>query len=509
MCRVPRIVTAALLGAIPIGLLVAGSTLTSSSRGAVALVTLQVAPRAPSDAGASVSAVVVAPPQPAPSPCNDSTESTSCEWSFQAGTTVRLTATAGNAAFKFAGWSIPECPGISPCTLTLDDDYTSLVALFNPLSLGVRFSHREGVDPPADRHVTSKPAGIDCTPTPESPDGDGIPGCTHLFDANTDVELTVEGSNFAKWAGSCTPETERKCTIRVDDYTSWAGAIYDTGSPPEDPPQLAQTIEVQFQLRKGGGGSGAVTAPNINCGSQCSAKFLYGKSIALTETPTGDSVFDGWGGVCARTQRTCRFAVGPITRVKALFARDSTPPSAPADLRTTDTTRTSISIAWGASSDNLRVKGYRIYLADASVADVTTRQYTLSELKCASTYDVAVDAVDGAGNRSRKARTEAKTKLCALSVNLLRVRVLHHGRARSVVARLRTNRSTSARLTLKRRGRSVAGRAFKVHAGSNLLRLRVRPMIPAGRYRLRIAVRDPDGGRARVLTRQVRLPKVG
>jgi hypothetical protein len=311
------------------------------------------------------------------------------------------------------------------------------------------------------------------------------------------VELTAEGADFRKWVGGqnesfCVPETARICVIRVVDYTSWAGAVYDD----EEPPQLAQTIQVRLQVRKGGSGSGTVTAPNINCGSQCSA---------LTATATGDSVFDGWNGVCARTQKTCKFPVGPITRVKAQFARDVTPPSMPRDLRITDITRTSISAAWGASSDNIRVKGYRVYLGSASVAEVAATHYMLTGLSCGRAYDVAVDAVDGAGNRSQKASVDGGTRLCALRITLMGVRVVQRGRTRTVVVRLRTNRSTSTRLALKRRRKTVAARRYEVHPGTNPLRLRVRRSVPAGTYRLRIAVSDPDGGRTRVLIRRVRL----
>jgi hypothetical protein len=185
--------------------------------------------------------------------------------------------------------------------------------------------------------------------------------------------------------------------------------------------------------------------------------------------------------------------------------RDAAPPSVPRDLRLVDVTRTSIAVAWSASSDNIRVKGYRVYLGSASVADVAATHYALTGLTCGRPYDVAVDAVDGAGNRSQKARIDGRTRLCALRVTLMGVRVLQRGRTRTVVVRLRTNRSTSTRLALKRRKKTIVARRYMVHPGTNPLRLRVRRSVPAGTYRLRIAVSDPDGGRPRVLIRRVRL----
>jgi Fibronectin type III domain/Divergent InlB B-repeat domain len=508
--RVPRIVAAAALGAVATGPLVGALTFSAGSRGAATQVTLQVAPRAPGEAGATVSTDTPGgvdldnPGQPAAA-CNEkSTEESSCHWGFPGGTTVKLTASATGAGFAFAGWSTPECPGTGSCTVTLDDDYTSIVALFTPLRLGVRFS----VPPPPPspppplpaRTVTSTPPGIACTF--DGTDGTDVAGCQHDFAPNTAVQLTATGDNFSRWSGGfCEPANARTCTIRVVDYTSWAGAVYDD----EPEPQLATTIKVQFQVRKGGDGSGRVTASNIDCGARCSTEVGYGKEITLTATHGDDSVFDGWNGVCARTQRTCTFAVGPITRIKALFSRDATPPSAPGDLRITSATRGSVSIAWSAATDNVDVKGYRVYVANTSVADVTTTQYTLAGLACGRTYDVAVDAVDGAGNRSQKARTAAKTKPCPLAVRLTGVAVVRHGGARTVIVRLRVNRATTARLTLTRKGRVAASGRFTTRPGRNVLRLAVRRRVAAGRYRLKIAIVDPDGGRARVFTRGVRL----
>lgn len=510
MFRVPRIVAAAFLGAVATGLVLGALTFAAGSRGAAEQVTLQVAPRAPGEAVASVSTDTPGgvdldnPGQPAVKCENRSTEESSCHWGFPRGTAVKLTAAAASGTgFEFAGWSMPDCPDTGSCTLTLDDDYTSIVALFKPLRLGVRFS--VPAEPPPTlpvRTVTSVPAGIDCTF--DGTDGTDTAGCQHDFAPNTPVQLTATGDNFKEWSGDfCEPKNARTCTIDVVDYTSWAGAVYDE----EPPPPLATTIKVQFQLRKGGNGSGTVTAANIDCGSKCSAEFGYGKRITLTANAGDDSVFDGWNGVCPRTQRTCTFAVGPITRIKALFARDGTPPSVPGALRVTDATRTRVSIAWNASTDNVRVNGYRVYLANTSVADVTTRQYTLAGLACGRTYNVAVDAVDGAGNRSEKARIVVKTKPCPLTVRLTGVAVVRYRGARTIIVRMRVNRVTRARLALKRNSRTVASGRFRVRLGRNALRLRVRRRVVAGRYRLRIAVVDPDGDRTRLFTRRVVLPK--
>ncbi|HEX3686545.1 MAG TPA: fibronectin type III domain-containing protein [Gaiellaceae bacterium] len=470
--------------------------------------TLQIAPRAPGTAGASVTSdtpgVELDPPDEGQSvaacPKEKSVEESSCHWGFPRGTVVKLTAAAENSPqYKFAGWSTPDCPNTGSCTLTLDDDYTSIAALFDPLMLGVRFS--QGSGDLSDRRVTSVPEGIDCRPA-DDPNGEN---CTHPFPPNTSVQLTAAGANFTKWTGGasgdlCEPVTPTTCTIWVVDYTSWAGAIYDD----EDPPQLATTIKVQFQVRKGGDGSGRVTAANLDCGSQCSAEYTYGRRVTLTAQRSEGSAFGGWNGVCSRTQTTCTFSAGPLTRIRALFT-DAAPPSTPTGLKVTNATRSSVTIDWTASTDNVRVTGYRVYLEGASLADVTATGYTLAGASCGRSYGVSVDAVDGAENRSQKATLRAATKACSLLARMAGVRVVYASGSRTVVVRLQSNRTTTARLTLSRKGRARARGSYRVRPGSNLLRLPVRRSVRAGLYQLKIAVVDPDGGRTRVFTRRVRL----
>jgi hypothetical protein len=519
--RGPRIVAAALLGAAATGLLVGSLAFSPSSRGAEPQVTLQIAPRAPSAAGAvSVTSdtpgVELDPPNEGQSvsACTDkSTSESSCHWGFPRGTIVKLTAAPGNATgYTFAGWSTPDCPDTGSCTLTLDDDYTSVVALFNPLMLGVRFSHPSDGDPPDDRHVTIKsegldPAGIDCKPSANDPTGEDNLNCTRPFPPHTLVQLTAAGANFTKWKGGasgdfCEPVDARTCTIWVDDYTSWAAAIYDGTN--EEAPNLATTIKVQFQVRKGGDGSGRITANKLDCGPECSAEYTYGLRLTLTAQRSEGSAFGGWNGVCSRTQTTCTFSVGPLTRIRAQFT-DAAPPSTPTGLKVTNATRSSVTIDWTASTDNVHVTGYRVYLGDTSVADLTATGYTFAGVSCGRSYGVAVDAADGAGNRSQRAPLRAATKACSLVARMAGVSVVYAYGSRMVAVRLQSNRTTTARLTLSRKGRAVARGSYRVRPGANLLRLPVRRSVRAGSYQLKIAVVDPDGGRTRVFSRRVRL----
>jgi chitodextrinase len=73
---------------------------------------------------------------------------------------------------------------------------------------------------------------------------------------------------------------------------------------------------------------------------------------------------------------------------------------------------TSIALAWSVSSDNVGVTGYGVYLNGTLAGSPSATSYTLSGLACGTSYSVAVDAYDAAGNRSAKATLTTSTVAC-------------------------------------------------------------------------------------------------
>jgi chitodextrinase len=92
---------------------------------------------------------------------------------------------------------------------------------------------------------------------------------------------------------------------------------------------------------------------------------------------------------------------------------DTTAPTKPANLAATTRTATSIALSWQASSDNVGVTGYGVYRGGSRVATASSPTWIVSGLACNTSYTLAVDAVDAAGNRSQQAVVMVSTTACA------------------------------------------------------------------------------------------------
>jgi hypothetical protein len=91
---------------------------------------------------------------------------------------------------------------------------------------------------------------------------------------------------------------------------------------------------------------------------------------------------------------------------------DVEPPSQPTGLAVTTATATSLALAWNASTDNVGVAGYDVFLNGAKVATATSLTATVRGLRCRTSYTVGVQAFDSAGNRSALATATGSTARC-------------------------------------------------------------------------------------------------
>jgi phosphatidylinositol-3-phosphatase len=96
---------------------------------------------------------------------------------------------------------------------------------------------------------------------------------------------------------------------------------------------------------------------------------------------------------------------------------DTSAPSAPTNFAAGAKTQTSITTSWTASSDNVAVAGYNVYLGSTKVngAPVTGTGYTFGGLTCGTSYTLGVEAVDTSGNVSASPRPTLSSATSACS----------------------------------------------------------------------------------------------
>ncbi|OPH50440.1 carbohydrate-binding protein [Paenibacillus ferrarius] len=79
---------------------------------------------------------------------------------------------------------------------------------------------------------------------------------------------------------------------------------------------------------------------------------------------------------------------------------DTQPPTVPANVSVTGTTSSSVSLSWTASTDNVGVTGYDVYVGAALSVSVTATTATVTGLAASTAYSFTVKAKDAAGNVS-------------------------------------------------------------------------------------------------------------
>jgi endonuclease I len=84
---------------------------------------------------------------------------------------------------------------------------------------------------------------------------------------------------------------------------------------------------------------------------------------------------------------------------------DTTVPSTPTSLTSTAKTTTSVTLAWNASTDNIGVTGYNVYVNGVLRTTVTTLNTVVSSLTAATSYAFTIRAKDAAGNLSGVSNT--------------------------------------------------------------------------------------------------------
>jgi hypothetical protein len=77
-----------------------------------------------------------------------------------------------------------------------------------------------------------------------------------------------------------------------------------------------------------------------------------------------------------------------------------TPPTSPTGLAVNAIIGLGLSVVWLASTDDIGVDGYEVYVDDVLYSSVSVLYEVISGLTSGQTYDIGVLAYDNAGNKS-------------------------------------------------------------------------------------------------------------
>jgi chitodextrinase len=196
---------------------------------------------------------------------------------------------------------------------------------------------------------------------------------------------------------------EEYSAYAVNDYirTGFATDLEDTVAPPA--PDTAYTIAVTGETATIGWSWAMDDVRTVGYN-------IYLNGELVTDSPVdADSFFlTGLSAMTAYTVAVRTVDVGNNESAAAAEVSfttaeiDATAPSAPASPALIARTESSLRFSWEASSDNIGVKGYLIYLDGEQVnaEPIDELEYTVTDLAMARAYSLTVSAVDFAGNES-------------------------------------------------------------------------------------------------------------
>jgi len=90
-------------------------------------------------------------------------------------------------------------------------------------------------------------------------------------------------------------------------------------------------------------------------------------------------------------------------------SRDTSAPSVPGGVSATAASTSAINLAWTAATDNVGVKGYKIYRGSSQIATVTGTSFSNTGLTSGKSYRDTVSAYDAAGNSSKQSSSVSAT----------------------------------------------------------------------------------------------------
>jgi chitodextrinase len=104
------------------------------------------------------------------------------------------------------------------------------------------------------------------------------------------------------------------------------------------------------------------------------------------------------------------WTASPVSVTTPLAVADTKAPSVPTGLTATVASSTQVNLSWNASSDNVGVTGYYVYLNNAPLATTTGTTFQHRGLAAGKTYNYRVSAYDAVPNHSAWTQTPVSAR---------------------------------------------------------------------------------------------------
>lgn len=232
--------------------------------------------------------------------------------------------------------------------------------------------------------------------------GNGGPTCTDGVQNGQETGVDCGGPDCPSCPSGCNG-TEVTLSITFDNYpeeTSWsitndAGATIASGGTYGSSPD------------------GSTLTENICLVDDCytfNITDVYGDGICCSYGSGSYTLYNGGtvlasGGQFGSSEAT-DFCIGG-------GGADTTPPSQPTNLSVGNEQDTQVTLSWNASTDNVGVTGYEIFVDGVSLGTTTGSPVDITGLIACTSYSFEVRALDAAGNVSGTATVIGSTTGCS------------------------------------------------------------------------------------------------
>ncbi|WP_338553599.1 S8 family serine peptidase [Paenibacillus sp. KS-LC4] len=179
---------------------------------------------------------------------------------------------------------------------------------------------------------------------------------------------------------------------------------------------------------------------------------------------------------------------GFSTAITVVTNADTEAPSVPTNLQLLTKTDQTVTLSWSASTDNIAVKNYDIYVGTELAGTSASTSYTVTKLMPDTSYDISIKAKDVKGNASELS-------------SILNVRTMPDTTPPEAPTNLSASEKTATKLKLswKEAKDNVAVTGYQIYEGSNLIgttgstSFEVTSLMPNKLYALTVKAYDAAG----------------